>query len=56
MIGKTMKSGGLSVVKKKENLGGNELAVCWRERDIRFREARITGQNLFRKNEDFVTC
>ena len=41
-------------LKNKENLGGNELAVCWRGRDIRFREAQITGQNLFLKNEGFV--
>ena len=50
-----MKSGGLSVVKNKEKLGGNEFVVCWRKRDIRFREARITGQNLLLKNEGFVT-
>ena len=46
-IGEEMKRVRMSVVEKKETLGGNELAVCWRERDIWFREARITGQNLF---------
>ena len=50
------KEEGCQWLKNKENLGGNELAVCcWRARESRFCEARITGQNLFLKNEGFIT-
>ena len=48
---------GTSLICRKEHatLGGNELAVCWMERGNWFREARMTGQNLFLENKGFVT-
>ena len=42
-------------LKNEENLESNELVVGWKKREIRCRETRITGKNLFPKNKGFVT-